>query len=104
MWRTSEHAAPDICAGQHELPGRKITPTNKDQCGERPMGTFRLHHVFVVLACLWAATSVARDIRVGVVEDGARGRAVFSAVSIERAITELAPPDARGVVSGEREL
>jgi len=66
------------------------------------MGTFRLYLVFVALACLWAAGAVARDIRVGVVEDGARGRAVFSAASIERAIADLASPDARVVVNGQR--
>jgi outer membrane protein len=66
------------------------------------MGTFRLRHAFVVLACVWAAGAGARDIRVGVVEDGARGRPVFSAASIEQAIIELASADARVVVNSDR--
>src|SRR5262245_46342169 len=66
------------------------------------MGTFRLRHVFGVLACLCMASAVARDIRVGVVEDGARGRPVFSAASIEQAIVDLASADARVVVNANR--
>jgi outer membrane protein TolC len=66
------------------------------------MGTFRLRLVFGVMAALCMASAGARDIRVGVVEDGARGRAVFSAASIERAIVELASADARVVVNPNR--
>jgi outer membrane protein len=66
------------------------------------MGTYRLRRFFGVLACLWAVGAGARDIRVGVVEDGARGRPVFSAASIERAIMDLASAEARVVVNSER--
>src|SRR5688572_23323684 len=102
MWRTSRHGSSLFCAGQHGSQGRKIFLTNKNSRGERPMGTFRLRHAFVVLACLWAVGAGARDIRVGVVEDGARGRPVFSAASIERAIIDLASAEARVVVNSER--
>jgi outer membrane protein TolC len=66
------------------------------------MGTFRLRHLFGVLPWLFMASAVARDIRVGVVEDGARGRPVFSAASIERAVVDLASAEARVVVNANR--
>jgi outer membrane protein len=69
-----------------------------------PLVNLQWRRVLAALAaCVFLApAAAARDVRVAVLRDGEGGRPVFSAASIERAIAEIAAPDIRILVPGDK--